>query len=568
MKRSLFIVLFFLSLSTAFAQESAKASFFRDMINPIYVSWPGRVDTIDIAVIKNRELYDELKGLARNSLGVFKKSVKVTYYANPNKVTRANIIYVHKKNFPNIDRLQARMKEQDCLIVGENYPFGTAMINIIESDGNTFFEINEDRIGSQNIRLKNNFKKKRSNSPEQWAELLRKAEAEIQVKNRDIQRKAKTIEEKQEALDITSDSLEQTSLELDSTNVELAITSDSLTYAQLLVKQKEERLAYERKLRTVFIVIIVLSLAIVFFIFNIYRTKKRHAEKLRRLNEQLAHRNKEILDSIQYAQRIQEAILPTSKIVKEYLEESFIIFKPKDIVSGDFYWMETYDGKILYAAVDCTGHGVPGAFVSIVGYDGLNRAMREFHLSQPAEIMDKLNEFVDETFEKSEEEIKDGMDMALCAVDPRNNKLEYAGANNPLYVIRPRESGNLEVDGAVIEPALDSPSHCLFEVKADKQPIGKFSGRHPFTNREVKVVKGDTFYTFSDGYADQFGGPKGKKFKYKPFKELLLRIQHKNMLEQRTIIHETFETWKNDAHEGQSGYEQIDDVVVIGVRIQ
>lgn len=522
--------------------EAAKASFIRDLTNPMYASWPG-VSTIDIAIIKNEELYEQLKGLTRNRLGIFQKSIRVEHYENPNDITEANIIYVHKKDFPNIDQLNARMKEQTCLIVGENYPFGSSMVNIIQEGEKTYFEINENKIGSK-IRLSNNFMKKRFNSPELWAEKLRKAEAEIQSKNR-------TIKQKQVELDVTTDSLEETAKELDSTSVELAITSDSLLLAQLMVKQREIKLAHERKLRIVFGIIVLLSLTIAFFIFFIYRTKKKHAEKLASLNaeitlknKELEHRNKEIMDSIQYAQRIQQAILPTNKLVKQNMEESFIIFKPKDIVSGDFYWLETYDGKILYAAVDCTGHGVPGAFVSIVGYDGLNRALREFHLSQPAQIMDKLNEFVDETFEKSEEEIKDGMDMALCSIDRSRSKLEYAGAQNPLYVIRPRESGNLTVNGRVIEPTLDSPSHLLFEIKADKQPVGKYSGRHPFTNHEIRVKSGDSFYTFSDGYADQFGGPRGKKFKYKPFKQLLLGIQHKSMQEQRDIIHETFEDWK------------------------
>jgi serine phosphatase RsbU (regulator of sigma subunit) len=198
--------------------------------------------------------------------------------------------------------------------------------------------------------------------------------------------------------------------------------------------------------------------------------------------------------------------------------------------------------------------------------DGLNRALREFNLTQPSHIMDKLNEFVDETFERSEEEIKDGMDMALCMLNLADSVLEYAGANNPLYVIRPKENGVLMDNGYVIEVTVDSPSHNLFEIRPDKQPIGRFSERHNFTNHRIPILKGDTFYTFSDGYADQFGGPKGKKFKYKPFKELLLGIQHKTMLEQRSIIHQAFESWKNP-EDNSEAFEQIDDVVVIGVRV-
>ena len=289
-----------------------------------------------------------------------------------------------------------------------------------------------------------------------------------------------------------------------------------------------------------------LSLALVFggFIFNRFRVTNKQKgvieaqkQEVDQAYDALEEKNQEIMDSISYAKRIQNAILPPAKLVKEYLPQSFILYKPKDIVAGDFYWMEPQQGKALFAAADCTGHGVPGAMVSVVCNNGLNRSVREFGLTEPGQILDKTREIVIQEFAKSEEDVKDGMDIALCALN--GNKLKYAGAHNPLWIIRNGE---------------------VLETKANKQPIGKFDNQIPYTTHSFDLEKGDTFYIFSDGYVDQFGGEKGKKFKSKAFRNLLLSIQDKTMEEQRVSIDEAFETWRGNL-------EQIDDVCVIGVRI-
>ena len=254
-------------------------------------------------------------------------------------------------------------------------------------------------------------------------------------------------------------------------------------------------------------------------------------------HKELEEKNQEILDSILYAKRIQSAILPSVKLVKEYLKESFILYKPKDVVAGDFYWMEQKDGKVLFAAADCTGHGVPGAMVSVVCNNGLNRSVREHGLTIPGEILDKTREIIVKEFQKSEEGVKDGMDIALCSIE--GMKLQYAGAYNPLWIIRNGE---------------------IIETKANKQPIGQFENPEPYPTHSFDLEQGDTIYIFSDGYVDQFGGEKGKKFKSKAFRELLLSIQDKTMEDQKISIDEIFETWKGAS-------EQIDDVCVIGVRV-
>lgn len=256
-------------------------------------------------------------------------------------------------------------------------------------------------------------------------------------------------------------------------------------------------------------------------------------------NTLIEEKNKEIMDSISYAKRLQEAILPPVSFWQKNLPDSFVLYQPKDIVAGDFYWMETIEDWVLFASADCTGHGVPGAMVSVVCSNALNRAVKEFKLYDPAKILDKVRELVIETFERSESEVLDGMDISLCGLNSKTMKLLWAEANNPIWIIQ---------DGI------------LHEIVADKQPIGKHPNSKSFTSHAVQLKKGDVLYIFTDGYADQFGGPKGKKFKYKQLEKLIQDIYIKPLQEQRQVLKSTFENWKGIL-------EQIDDVCGIGVRI-
>jgi serine phosphatase RsbU (regulator of sigma subunit) len=265
--------------------------------------------------------------------------------------------------------------------------------------------------------------------------------------------------------------------------------------------------------------------------------RKQAESKLEIAWEELSEKNNEILDSISYAKRIQHAILPPNSLVKECLKDSFVLYKPKDVVAGDFYWLEKVDNKVIFAAADCTGHGVPGAMVSVVCNNALNRSVREYGLKSPGKILDKARDIVIQEFERSEEEVKDGMDIALCSIEGKH--LEFAGAHNPLWIVRDNE---------------------IIEVKADKQPIGKFDNQKPFTNHELELKAEDLIYIFSDGYVDQFGGPKGKKFKPKALRELLLRIHKEPMDKQKSKIDETIEKWRGSL-------EQVDDICVIGIRV-
>jgi tetratricopeptide (TPR) repeat protein len=343
-----------------------------------------------------------------------------------------------------------------------------------------------------------------------------------------------------------------------------------------------------------------LSLIILLAIYISYHLleKKKVNKLLAFQNEEITSqkaiiedKNKDITDSIRYAKRIQNAILPQQKIINQLLPNSFVFYKPKDIVAGDFYWMESLpltpsegggtpfplgrvgDGIILFAAADCTGHGVPGAMVSVVCSNALNRATKEFKLTNPGKILDKVRELVEETFEKSDEDVKDGMDIALCSLEfkvPSSelNQLEiaallqYAGANNPLWVIRPLRHCGLDPQTVVEIPhqVCNDGSFELIEYKPNKQPIGKIDNPLSFVNHTVELQKNDSIYILTDGYADQFGGEKGKKLKYKPLKELLISIQHLTMDEQKLALETHFNNWKGNL-------EQVDDVCIIGVRI-
>ena len=296
---------------------------------------------------------------------------------------------------------------------------------------------------------------------------------------------------------------------------------------------------------------------------------KRTAE-IREKNQELAEKNKDITDSIVYAKRIQQAILPPDPLVGDLLPDSFVFYRPKDIVSGDFYWMEKKGDKALFAAVDCTGHGVPGAFMSIVGQNSLFQAVREKGLDQPAAILDHLHQGVRDTLRKElqpEEAVRDGMDIALCSLDKSNGRLEYAGAYNPLYLIRPGSDTQLKLVAADngeldIEAVKSTESHQLFEIKADKKAIGSEEEEIvPYKHFALDLLPGDTIYLFSDGFADQFGGPKGKKFKYSRFKDLLLSLQQQDMPQQMTELIQALEDWQGEL-------EQLDDICLIGVRWQ
>ncbi len=319
-----------------------------------------------------------------------------------------------------------------------------------------------------------------------------------------------------------------------------------------LLQQLSEERSRERFQRIVLIAVagVLILLIAIILVARASRQRKKVNQQLtvsnnafRSQKEELENHKKEITDSINYAKRIQESILPPESYWKNCLPESFIFYRPKDIVSGDFYWIEQRNDTVCFSAVDCTGHGVPGALMSVVGFNLLTQAVNEMGLLVPSEILKHLDEGVTKTLRQSGDGkgVKDGMDLSLCSLNLKTHELQYAGAYNSLYYV---------VDGV------------LKEVKSDKFPIGvNIDGKvDNYTNHVISLKKGDCVYLFSDGYADQFGGPKGKKFKYNQLKELLQKNYLLPIDDQKEKLAQAFDSWKGEL-------EQVDDVVIIGLRI-
>lgn len=311
----------------------------------------------------------------------------------------------------------------------------------------------------------------------------------------------------------------------------------------VIAKQQAARQSVIRNsLLAGFVLVIIFTV----FIYRGYRNTKRANAIISLQKIIVEKKNKEVHDSITYAKHLQDAILPPLKFIEKHLPESFVLYLPKDIVAGDFYWMEISKGKIFLAAADCTGHGVPGAMVSVVCSNALNRTVKEFGITDPGKILDKVTELVLETFEKSESNVQDGMDISLLSL-PLNGKnnsggnmsVQWAGANNPLWIVREND---------------------LLVYDADGQPIGKFENKKPFTTHSIELFSNDHVYLCTDGYADQFGGEKGKKFKTANLKKLLQDISSKPSFQQRSFILQTYEDWSGNL-------EQVDDVCVIGFRV-
>lgn len=324
------------------------------------------------------------------------------------------------------------------------------------------------------------------------------------------------------------------------------------------LKEKESNEKLQRKNYFIIILLVVgiLILFIAFLFLKRYKEKQQIAEAISKKNEaieaqkividkayqELTEKNKDITDSIKYAQKIQQAVLPSHKFITDELSkiniEHFILFKPKDIVSGDFYWFYKSDTALFYVTADSTGHGVPGGFMSMLGINLLNEIVIERGVTNPGDILNRLRDEIVRSLKTDDGYSKDGMDAVVCKIDIETKKLEYAAANNPVYLVRNNE---------------------LIVLPAQKMPVGYSDNMESFNTAQLQINPLDVIYTITDGFADQFGGPKGKKFKYKQLKEFLTSISKEPMDKQLNALNSSFENWKGNL-------EQVDDVCIIGVK--
>ncbi len=335
---------------------------------------------------------------------------------------------------------------------------------------------------------------------------------------------------------------------------------NEIALQQLEIEKQNAEVQLQSTQKIWFAIGLFLAIILLLVAYRGYRLKKKSNYLLEEKNKEIAEKNKEITDSITYAKRIQEAILPSPSILNKHLKDGFVLYKPKDIVAGDFYWMQPVGDTILFAAADCTGHGVPGAMVSVVCHHALTRAVRECNLLEPGLILDKTREYVIDTFANNDEfSVRDGMDIALCAVNYKKQSLSFAGANNPLYIV----TTNKETINSLPKDCRKEEEYgtILHEIKGDKQPIGSYTNElTPFKTHTISIHKNDIIYLFTDGYADQFGGEKGKKLKYKVFKKLLMLNSKDDMNNQQKSLNKFFNEWKGKM-------EQVDDVCTLGVKI-
>lgn len=308
---------------------------------------------------------------------------------------------------------------------------------------------------------------------------------------------------------------------------------------QMIAKAEKKKQTY---IIIATLIILVLIIIFSFFLFKRFKVTQRQNAIIQKQKHLVEEKQKEILDSINYAKRIQYALLASDELLEKYLPEHFVLFKPKDVVSGDFYWATPTDTGFIYATADCTGHGVPGAFMSLLNISKLSQTINENKITRPDLILNNVRTEIIKALNPggSKEESKDGMDAILCNLDVKNMRLQYAAANNSFYIVRDNK---------------------IVDCKADKMPVGKgHDDSILFKHNEMDLQKGDTIYTLTDGYADQFGGEKGKKFRYKQLEELLIAINKEPMETQKERLDTAFVNWLGEL-------EQVDDVCIIGVRV-
>lgn len=611
------------SIQNSFGQggfdNSARALYIYDLVSQYVNFGPGFKDssTFKIGVmLGDYELLYELGNLAKTRPTIQGKPVQISGYKRLESITHTQVLYVNKAAGLDIAKIRDKIAGKQTLLVTEGYEFREGMINFVVANNIPRYEINEDYIKKEGMSVPQTFLFSAIKTKEDWQNLFNVTDADLQVQketvkkqaieieiqkaeikrqlalldslNKEITLKEKTLAEKQKVLNIQLAQINRQTGEITTQKEtilvqqkEVQVQKDTLTVQKqkitLQVARMDEQLKkiteQENKIKIqlatlekqkLIIYFIILALLLVsflgYYIYRGYKIKKEANIKLEEKNrtismqkdeiekqrdlaaaqrDQIAYQKKHITDSIEYAKRIQTALIPSLELFSDKLEH-FVLYKPLAIVSGDFYWVSSQGNKQIIIVADCTGHGVPGAFMSMLGVTLLNEIVSGKHIIMPDQIIENLRQGVIKSLKQvaDEDSVKDGMDISVCLVDFDENTLYWAGANNPLYHIRGKE---------------------LSHYRADKMPAAIHYKMQPFTLHKIELQKGDSFYIFSDGYADQFGGPNQKKFMSNQMRETLVALSGTPMLKQAEKLNAIFEEWRGDS-------PQVDDVTLIGVR--
>ena len=596
------LVLVFISLSASalFAQQGftneTRALLILDISR--YVNFDSATQESDeflITLLDNdSNLFFDLEKLSKTRKEIQGKPIRISVCTTIEKLEPVQVVFLNRVDGFRIEDVINKIAGSNTLLISEGYPFRSSMINFVVIDGEPRFEANEELMIKEGLYVNELFLAQAIKSREDWESLYEVTEDELELEksiteqqyflieqqqdqirdqellirdNRrtlealrsEIEDRETEIEQKTKVLQVQESEIESQRSTIDAQITEVNQQSKILADQELSIRTKEEAISLKEEeirrqdekivvqaeaIQTQKIIIWAVALALflvfglVYFIWRNYRNKKRANILLQAQRDQIAYQKKHITDSIEYAKMIQTAILPSMELFTHQLEH-FVLFKPRDIVSGDFYWAREIDGKYLIVTADCTGHGVPGAFMSMLGISLLNEIIISKEIIRPDLILNKLRDKIIEALKQEAGSIiKDGMDMTICLFDRRTLQLQFSGANNPLYLVS---------------------EGLLTQIKGDKMPVAIHDLMDVFTLHKLKLKQGDSFYTFSDGFADQFGGPQRKKFLAKNFKNLLLSIQDLSMIEQGNRLDEVFTDYRREV-------EQIDDVVVIGVK--
>lgn len=572
---------------------------------------------------QSSDLFWALGNLAKTRKTIQDKPVQIIAFRSEDKILHTQILFVSKSSGFSLSKVKAKLEGHQTMLITEGYEFRESMINFVVINGQPKFEANDAMIRAAGMKVDELFLGLAIKTQEDWEKLFIVTDADLQVQketvkqqqleierqreeilrqkalldslDREITMKEITLLEKQKVLNsqlvqinrqqgeigmqkktilvqqqqvqVQKDTLSNQKAKIGSQISMINEQLRKIDEKERLIKDQDSKIKVQlatlekQKLILYFVIFALLLVSFLgYYIYRGYKIKKeaniRLEEKNRTISmqkdeieqqrdlaaaqrDQIAYQKKHIEDSIMYAKRIQTALIPSLELFSDKLEH-FVLYKPLAIVSGDFYWVSNSGSKQIIISADCTGHGVPGAFMSMLGVTLLNEIVNEKHVIMPDQIIENLRQGVIRSLNQVAEEdsIKDGMDIAICVVDFDENLLWFAGANSPLYLVRGSE---------------------LIHYRADKMPASIHYRMLPFTLHKVELQKGDAFYIFSDGYADQFGGPSEKKFMSGKLKETLVEMAGLPMLKQGERLNEIFEEWRGNA-------PQVDDVTLIGVR--